>query len=53
LTRLGTDGDEERSRLVSFASGAVVGSERGETRPLLKVAKRAASDLRRTEKFWS
>ena len=53
LTNLGTDGDEKRSRLVNFAAGAVVGSERGEVRPLLKVAKRAARNLRRTEKFWS
>lgn len=53
LTKLGTDGDEERSRLVYFAAGAVVGSERGEIRPLLNVAKRAARNLRRAEKFWS
>jgi triphosphatase len=53
LTKLGTDGDEVRSRLVYFAAGAVVGSERGEIKPLLKVAKRAARDLRRAEKFWS
>lgn len=53
LTRLGTDGDEQRSRLVSFASGAVVGSERGEIRPLLNIAKKAAGDLRRAKKFWS
>jgi triphosphatase len=53
LTKLGTDGDEERSRLVYFAAGAVVGSERGEIRPLLKVAKRAARNLRRAKKFWN
>ena len=53
LTRLGTDGDEERSRLVSFAAGAVVGSERGEIGPLLNVATKAARNLRRAEKFWS
>jgi triphosphatase len=53
LTKLGTDGDEKRSRLVYFAAGAVVGSERGEIRPLLNVAKRAARNLRRAEKFWS
>jgi CHAD domain-containing protein len=52
LTKLRTDGDEERSRLVSFAAGAVVGSERGEIRPLLYVAKKAARNLRRAEKFW-
>jgi inorganic triphosphatase YgiF len=53
LTRLGTDGDEERSRLVSFAAGAVVGSERGEIRPLLNIAKKAARHLRGAKKFWS
>jgi triphosphatase len=53
LTRLGTDGDEERSRPVYFAAGAVVGSERGEIKPLLEVAGKAARNLRRAEKFWS
>jgi inorganic triphosphatase YgiF len=52
LTKLRTDGDEERSRLVSFAAGAVVGSERGEISTLLNVAKKAAGNLRRAEKFW-
>jgi triphosphatase len=53
LTRLGTDGDEARSRLVSFAAGAVVGSERGEIRPLLNLARESARNLRRAEKFWN
>jgi triphosphatase len=53
LTKLGTDGDEARSRLVYFAAGAVVGSERGEIRQLLDLAKRAARNLRRAEKFWN
>ncbi len=53
LTKLRTDGDDERSRLVYFAAGAVVGSERDEIRPLLNVAKRAARNLRGAEKFWS
>ena len=52
LTKLGTDGDEEKSRLAYFAAGAVVGSERGEIKPLLKGAKRAARNLREAEKFW-
>lgn len=53
LTKLGTDGDEGRSRLASFAAGAVVVSERGEIGPLLNVAKNAARNLRQAEKFWS
>lgn len=52
LNRLGTDGVEERSRLVSLAAGAVVGSERGEITRLLNAAKGAARNLRRAEKFW-
>jgi triphosphatase len=52
LTKLGTEGQEKRSRLVSFAAGVVVGSEQGEIGPLLDVAKNAARKVRRAEKFW-
>jgi hypothetical protein len=45
--------EKKKSRLVSFAAGVVVGSERGEIGPLLDAAKTAARNVRRAEKFWS
>jgi inorganic triphosphatase YgiF len=53
VTKLGADSEEKKSRLVSFAAGAVVGSERSEIEPLLDVAQKAARKLRRAEEFWS
>ena len=53
LTKLGTDREERKSRLISFAAGAIVGGERSEIGPLLGVAKRAARRLRQAEEFWS
>jgi hypothetical protein len=47
------DGEEKKSRLVSFAAGAVLGSECCEIGPLLDVTKKAARKLRRAEEFWS
>jgi triphosphatase len=52
LTEFGTDSAEEGSRRMSFAAGAVMGSERGEITPLLNTAKRAARNLRRAKCFW-
>jgi triphosphatase len=52
LTEFGTDSAEEGSRRMSFAAGAVMGSERGEITPLLNAAKRAARNLRRAKYFW-
>jgi hypothetical protein len=52
LTEFGTDSAEEGSRRMSFAAGAVMGSERGEIAPLLNAAKRAARNLRRAKYFW-
>jgi CHAD domain-containing protein len=52
LTKLGTEGQERKPRLVSFAAGVVVGSEQGEVGPLLDVAKNAARKVRRADKFW-
>jgi CHAD domain-containing protein len=53
LTRLETEGDQERSRLVYFAAGAVVGSEHGEIGPLLDGTGKAARKLRRAAQFWN
>lgn len=53
LTKLGMDCEEKKSRLVSFAAGAVVGGERSEIGPLLDIAKNAARKLRQAEEFWS
>jgi hypothetical protein len=52
MTNVGMDGEKKKSGLVSFAAGAVVGSERCEIGPLLDVAKKAARKLRRAEEFW-
>jgi inorganic triphosphatase YgiF len=52
LTKLGLDDVGDRSRLASFAAGAVVGNERAEVKPLLKIARKGARNLRQAEKFW-
>ena len=53
VTNVGMNGEEKKSRLVSFAAGAVLGSECCEIGPLLDVTKKAARKLRRAEEFWS
>jgi triphosphatase len=52
LTKLGMDDLGDRPRLVSFAAGALAGNERGEIKPLLKIAKKGARNLRQAERFW-
>jgi triphosphatase len=52
LTKLGMDDVGDRQRLVSFAAGALVGNERGEVKPLLKIARKGARNLREAERFW-
>lgn len=52
LTKLGMEGDDKKSLRVSFAAGAVVGSERGEIGPLLDAAEKAARRSLRAEQFW-
>jgi triphosphatase len=52
LTKLGVDDVGDRQRLVSFAAGALVGNERGEVKPLLKIARKGARNLRQAERFW-
>ena len=52
VTKLGTDSEETKSRMVGFAAGVVVGSERCEIEPLLDAAGKAARKLRRAKEFW-
>ncbi len=52
VEKLGTDGDERKSRMISFAAGVVVGGERGQIEPLLDTAAKAARQLRRTKEVW-
>jgi len=52
LTKLGASEVGDRSRLISFAAGAVVGNERGEVKALLKLARKDARRLRHTATFW-
>ena len=52
VTKLGTDDNERKSDLITFAAGAVVGSERSEVEPLLDVVGKAARKLRRAKEFW-
>jgi hypothetical protein len=52
LTKLGMDDVGDKQRLVSFAAGALVGNERGEVKPLLKIARKGARNLREAERFW-
>jgi inorganic triphosphatase YgiF len=52
LTKLGTDRDEAKPRLMAFAAGAVVGTEYREVAALLQISGKAASKLRRAEDFW-
>jgi inorganic triphosphatase YgiF len=52
VTKLGTDSEETKSRVVAFAAGVVVGNERCEIEPLLDAAGKAARKLRRAKEFW-
>jgi triphosphatase len=52
LTKLRTDRDEAKPRLMAFAAGAVVGTEYREVAALLQISGKAASKLRRAEDFW-